>query len=97
MSKVVLQWSELRSELYDESDIFEALLQTYEEYSENSRLNDIDDIIEWLQENLDNYLEDFLHNVDFMLDINGDIDIENITGYLKDKKFIESFKKYYDE
>lgn len=101
--KIELNWTLNISYTFQKYDIFEALVNlctTYfgdipEEYDYSEF------IINWLEENLADYKEEFLSMLDMLLDINcnvdGEIDNDNITDLLDDEEFMTEFRDYLND
>ena len=51
-------------------------------------------IIIWLEDNLKDFIEDFLTTLDPMLDIDGEIDNNNIEKLLDNEEFMKEFRQY---
>jgi len=95
-NNVILMWSELHTCTVTKEKVFQALLDIFNEYSA-MEYNHITVIIEWLQDNLECYLGEFLNNVDFIYDSDLDIDEQNFTALLEDPEFINEFKEWLNE
>lgn len=95
-NNIVLMWSELHTHTVTKGEVFRALLDIFNEYG-GMEYNHTIVIIEWLQDNLESYLGEFLHNVNFMYDSDLDIDEQNFTSLLESKEFIDEFKKWLNE
>ena len=55
----------------------------------------IDEIIEGIQDNIENYIEELIKEASPYNYSNGDIDAEDITELVTKDEFLEKFKKWY--
>lgn len=55
----------------------------------------IDEIIEGIQDNIENYIEELIKEASPYNYSNGDIDAEDITELVTEDEFLEKFKKWY--
>lgn len=99
MNKIELQWTELCTYSVDKEDVFKALVYLYDEYAPkfDESYGYVEAVVEWLEDNLDAYIEEFIEAIDPMRDINGDIDNETITALLDDKEFMNEFEEWLNE
>lgn len=51
-------------------------------------------VIDWLEDNLKDYKEEFLSILDSTIDTGGEIDNDNITDLLDDEEFMTEFRQY---
>lgn len=58
-------------------------------------LKTIDEIIEGIQDNIENYIEELIKEASPYNYSNGDIDAEDITELVTEDEFLEKFKKWY--
>lgn len=58
-------------------------------------LDNIDEIIEGIQDNIENYIEELIKEASPYNYSNGDIDAEDITELVTKDEFLEKFKKWY--
>jgi hypothetical protein len=77
-----LIWSEIRQVSVEEDTLYSALLY-------------IDEIIEGIQDNIENYIEELIEEASPYDYYNGDIDCEDITELVTGDKFLEKFKEWY--
>lgn len=89
-----LIWREIRQVFVDEYTFYSALLYIYRTYigTEN---DSIDEIIEGIQDNIENYIEELIKEVSPYDCSNGDIDAGNIADLVTEDGFSEKFKKWY--
>ena len=83
-----LIWSEIRQVSVEEDTLYSALLYIY-------RTDSIDEIIEGIQDNIENYIEELIEEASPYDYSNGDIDCEDITELVTGDKFLEKFKEWY--
>lgn len=57
--------------------------------------DDIDEIIEGIQDNIENYIEELIKEASPYDYSNGDIDAEDITELVIKDEFLEKFKEWY--
>lgn len=75
---VSLTWSEIRQVLVEDYELYQALYDVYVNYIGD--VNDsIDEIIEGIQDNIENYIEELIEYASPYDYSNGDIDTEDIT------------------
>lgn len=58
-------------------------------------LKTIDEIIEGIQDNIENYIEELIKEASPYNYSNGDIDAEDITELVTKDEFLEKFKEWY--
>lgn len=96
--KIELQWTLNISDTFTKYEIFKALVDlfdTYEIVPENVDYSSY--VIDWLNTNLKDFIEDFLTTLNPMMDIDGEIDYNNITGLLDNEEFMKEFKLYLND
>lgn len=89
-----LTWREIRQVFVDENTLYSALLYVYRTYI-GTEDDSIDEIIEGIQDNIENYTEELIKEAspyDYSV---GDIDAEDITELVIEDEFLEKFKKWY--
>lgn len=89
-----LIWSEIRQVSVDENTLYSALLYIYRTYI-GTEDDSIDEIIEGIQDNIENYIEELIKEASPYNYSNGDIDAEDITELVTEDEFLEKFKKWY--
>ena len=89
-----LTWREIRQVFVDENTLYSALLYVYRTYIGDENDN-IDEIIEGIQDNIENYIEELIKEASPYNYSNGDIDAEDITELVTEDEFLEKFKKWY--
>ena len=89
-----LTWREIRQVFVDEDTLYSALLYIYRTYIGDENDN-IDEIIEGIQDNIENYIEELIKEASPYNYSNGDIDAEDITELVTEDEFLEKFKKWY--
>lgn len=89
-----LTWREIRQVFVDEDTLYSALLYIYRTYIGDENDN-IDEIIEGIQDNIENYIEELIKEASPYNYSNGDIDSEDITELVIEDEFLEKFKKWY--
>nr|DAL02350.1 MAG TPA: hypothetical protein [Caudoviricetes sp.] len=90
-----LTWREIRQVSVEEDTFYSALLYVYRTYI-GTEDDDIDEIIEGIQDNIENYIEELIEEASPYDYSNGDIDSEDITELVTGDKFLEKFKKWYE-
>ena len=78
----------------NEVDIYNELLDLYNEYADDTE--DIDEIIEWLIGNLENYESEFLEDL-FNIPIMSYISSNNVRDIVLDNEFINNFRNWYNK
>lgn len=92
---VNLTWREIRQVFVEDYNLYQALYYIYTTYIGNED-DSIDEIIEGIQDNIENYIEELIKEVSPYDYSNGDIDAEDITELVTEDKFLEKFKKWYE-
>lgn len=85
---------EIRQVFVDEDTLYSALLYIYRTYI-GTEDDSIDEIIEGIQDNIENYIEELIKEASPYNYSNGDIDAEDITELVTEDEFLEKFKKWY--
>jgi hypothetical protein len=92
---VSLTWSEIRQVLVEDYELYQALYDVYVNYIGD--VNDsIDEIIEGIQDNIENYIEELIEYASPYDYSNGDIDTEDITELVTKDGFLKKFKEWYE-
>lgn len=92
---VSLTWSEIRQVLVEDYELYQALYDIYVNYIGD--VNDsIDEIIEGIQDNIENYIEELIEYASPYDYSNGDIDTEDITKLVTKDGFLKKFKEWYE-
>lgn len=92
---VSLTWSEIRQVLVEDYELYQALYDVYVNYIGD--VNDsIDEIIEGIQDNIENYIEELIEYASPYNYSNGDIDTEDITELVTKDGFLKKFKEWYE-
>ena len=89
-----LIWHEIRQVFVDENTFYSALLYIYRTYI-GTEDDSIDEIIEGIQDNIENYIEELIKEASPYDYSNGDIDAGNIEDLVTEDGFSEKFKKWY--
>ena len=89
-----LTWREIRQVLVDDYQLYDALYSVYIYYIGNED-DSIDEIIEGIQDNIENYIEELIKEASPYDYSNGDIDAEDITELVTEDEFLEKFKEWY--
>lgn len=89
-----LIWREIRQVLVDDYQLYDALYSVYIYYIGNED-DSIDEIIEGIQDNIENYIEELIKEASPYDYSNGDIDAEDITELVTEDAFLEKFKEWY--
>ena len=89
-----LIWHEIRQVFVDEDTFYSALLYIYRTYI-GTEDDSIDEIIEGIQDNIENYIEELIKEASPYNYSNGDIDAGNIEDLVTEDGFSEKFKKWY--
>lgn len=89
-----LTWREIRQVFVGDYELYQALYDVYINYigTEN---DSIDEIIEGIQDNIENYIEELIKEASPYDYSNGDIDAEDITDLVTGDEFLEKFKEWY--
>ena len=90
-----LTWREIRQVLVDDYQLYDALYSVYIYYIGNEN-DSIDEIIEGIQDNIENYIEELIKYASPYDYSNGDIDAEDITELVTKDEFLEKFKEWYE-
>ena len=90
-----LIWHEIRQVSIDEDTLYSSLLYVYHTYIGNED-DSIDEIIEGIQDNIENYIEELIKEASPYDYSNGDIDAEDITDLVTGDEFLEKFKEWYE-
>lgn len=90
-----LTWREIRQVVVDDYQLYDALYSVYIYYIGNEN-DSIDEIIEGIQDNIENYIEELIKYVSPYDYSNGDIDAEDITELVTKDEFLEKFKEWYE-
>lgn len=90
-----LTWREIRQVLVDDYQLYDALYSVYIYYIGNED-DSIDEIIEGIQDNIENYIEELIKEASPYDYSNGDIDAEDITELVIKDEFLEKFKEWYE-
>ena len=89
-----LTWREIRQVFVEEDTLYSALLYVYRTYI-GTEDDNIDEIIEGIQDNIENYIEELIKYASPYEYFVGDIDSEDITELVTGDEFLEKFKKWY--
>ena len=89
-----LTWREIRQVFVEEDTLYSALLYVYHTYI-GTEDDSIDEIIEGIQDNIENYIEELIKEASPYNYSNGDIDAGNIGDLVTEDEFSEKFKKWY--
>lgn len=90
-----LTWREIRQVLVDDYQLYDALYSVYIYYIGNED-DSMDEIIEGIQDNIENYIEELIKEASPYDYSNGDIDAEDITELVTGDEFLEKFKEWYE-
>ncbi len=93
--KIELNWTLKVNYTFKKYDIFqslEELFNIYEKAPDNVDYSNY--VIEWLKDNLINYIKDFLTISDIDCNTDGEIRYESITELLDNEEFMKEFKQY---
>ena len=96
--KIELNWTLNVSYTFKKYDIFqslEELFNIYEKAPDNVDYSNY--VIEWLKDNLLNYIKDFLDILDIDCNTDGEIRYENITELLDNEEFMKDFRQYLND
>ena len=91
---VDLTWREIRQVFVEDYKLYDALYAVYIFYIGNED-NSIDEIIEGIQNNIENYIEELIRYASPYEYSMGDIDAEDITDLVTKDEFLEKFKEWY--
>lgn len=89
-----LTWREIRQVVVEDYQLYDALYSVYIYYIGNEN-DSIDEIIEGIQDNIENYIEELIKYASPYDYSNGDIDAEDITELVTKDEFLEKFKEWY--
>lgn len=93
--KIELNWTLKVNYTVTKYNIFqslEELFNIYEKAPDNVDYSNY--VIDWLKDNLLNYIKDFLDILDIDCNTDGEIRYENITELLDNEEFMKEFKQY---
>lgn len=90
-----LTWREIRQIVVEDYQLYDALYSVYIYYIGNEN-DSIDEIIEGIQDNIENYIEELIKYVSPYDYSNGNIDAEDITELVTKDEFLEKFKEWYE-
>lgn len=90
-----LTWREIRHVFVEDYQLYDALYFVYIYYIGNEN-DSIDKIIEGIQDNIGNYIEELIRYASPYEYSVGNIDSEDITDLVTGDKFLEKFKKWYE-
>ena len=90
-----LTWHEIRHVFVEDYQLYDALYSVYIYYIGNEN-DSIDKIIEGIQDNIGNYIEELIRYASPYEYSVGNIDSEDITDLVTGDKFLEKFKKWYE-
>lgn len=90
-----LTWREIRQVVVEDYQLYDALYSVYIYYIGNEN-DSIDEIIEGIQDNIENYIEELIKYVSPYDYSNGNIDAEDITELVTKDEFLEKFKEWYE-
>ena len=91
---VDLTWREIRQVVVEDYKLYDALYAVYIFYIGNGD-DSIDEIIEGIQNNIENYIEELIRYASPYEYSVGDIDSEDITDLVTKDEFLEKFKEWY--
>ena len=92
---VDLTWREIRQVSVEDYKLYDALYAVYIFYIGNED-DSIDEIIEGIQNNIENYIEELIRYASPYEYSMGDIDAEDITDLVTGDEFLEKFKEWYE-
>ena len=95
--EIELDWTLKVSCTVTKYDVFEALVNLCTTYCDDmpERSDDyVQFVINWLKDNLINYIKDFLAILDIDCNTDGEIRYENITELLDNEEFMKDFIQY---
>lgn len=90
-----LTWCEIRQVLVEDYELYQALYDVYVNYI-GDEVDNIDEIIEGIQDNIENYIEELIKYASPYDCSVGNIDTENITELVTGDEFLEKFKEWYE-
>ena len=101
--KIDLSWSLNVEYTFEKYDLFETLANLCTTYCDGIDISEeshdySEFIIDWLEDNLKDYKEEFLSmlslETSFDCNIDGEINNDNITELLDDEEFMKEFRQY---
>lgn len=92
---ISLIWREIRQVSVEDYILYDALYAVYIYYIGDGD-DSIDEIIEGIQDNIENYIEELIRYASPYDYSNGDIDAEDITDLVTKDEFLEKFKEWYE-
>lgn len=99
-----LNWTLYVSYFVKKYDVFKALVDLYTTYCEDTPEESVDYaqfVIDWLKDNLEDYIDEFLSILRYITsadyNTDGGIDNDSITELLDDKEFIKEFRQYLND
>ena len=90
-----LTWREIRQVFVEDYNLYQALYDVYVNYIGDEN-DSIDEIIEGIQDNIENYIEELIKYASPYNYSVGDIDAEDITDLVTGDEFLEKFKEWYE-
>lgn len=90
-----LTWREIRQVFVEDYQLYDTLYSVYIYYIGYEN-DSIDEIIEGIQDNIENYIEELIKYASPYDYSNGDIDAEDITELVTKDEFLEKFKEWYE-
>ena len=90
-----LIWHEIRQVSVDEDTLYSSLLYVYRTYI-GDKDDDIAEIIDGILNYIEDYIEELLKYASPYEYSVGNIDSEDITDLVTEDKFLEKFKKWYE-
>ena len=90
-----LTWREIRQVSVEDYNLYQALYDVYVNYIGDEN-DSIDEIIECIQDNIENYIEELIKEASPYDYSNGDIDTEDITDLVTGDEFLAKFKEWYE-
>ena len=90
-----LTWREIRQVLVEERELYQALYDVYVSYIGDEG-DSIDEIIEGIQDNIEDYIKELIKYASPYDCVNGDIDAEDITELVTKDEFLEKFKEWHE-
>lgn len=95
MYYVELTWTEQCSTCVPKEFIFDTFVDVYQLYEDGSK--NVEDIIDWLTENLKNYIRDFLRLMDIEPSNWNDRTEYDFIDELLSEDMMDEFRKYYKD
>ena len=90
-----LTWREIRQVFVEEDTLYSALLYVYNTYIGNED-DSIDEIIEGIQDNIENYIEELNKEAKAYDYSKCQKESEEITEIVTEDAFLEKFKEWYE-